>query len=282
MKKIAITLGSIILLAGCNGNPFTEKGDVKQDEQASTQNQKEIDGIENDAGENKQNNNDVSNPESTKEDLVLESVFFNEIADVNGKKVIQNPTNRMVLVNKEYALPDGYEPEDLVRPNVAFSFGDQDIEKSYLRKEAAEALEKMFTEGTSNGVHLFAVSGYRSYDRQQQVFTAEVGRVGEELAVQAVAVPGYSEHQTGLSMDISSESASFGLTEQFGETTEGRWLQENAHRFGFILRYPSGKESITGYQYESWHYRYVGVEAATEIFENNLTLEEYFNIVKKI
>ena len=117
---------------------------------------------------------------------------------------------------------------------------------------------------------------------QKSVFDAEVNKVGYEKAVQAVAVPGNSEHQTGLSMDISSESAQFALTEQFGETAEGKWLANNAHRFGFILRYPKGKEGITGYQYESWHYRYVGVKAATEIYENQLTLEEYFKVVEKI
>lgn len=280
MKKLAVAIGSLVLLTGCNGIPFLEKETVKQEAHAPIEEQEVT---ENDSSKG-EHDNDSLNTETDRSEgsFVLESVFFNDISVVNGKNVIQNPTNTMVLVNKEFALPDGYVPEDLVRPNVAFSFGDQDIEKSYLRKEASDALEKMFGDAANNGFHLFAVSGYRSYDRQQQVFNAEVSRVGEELAVQAVAVPGFSEHQTGLSMDISSESAGFALSEQFGETAEGKWLHENAHRFGFILRYPSGKEGITGYQYESWHFRYVGVKAAAEIYENDLTLEEYFNKVKKI
>jgi zinc D-Ala-D-Ala carboxypeptidase len=234
-------------------------------------------------GKGKENGQE-NKPEKESEDpkLTLEAALFNEVVQVNGKKVIQNATNTMALVNKEFALPDGYTPSDLVRPKVAFSFGDQDIEKSYLRKEAAAAIELMFSDAVKNGIHLFAVSGYRSFDRQKVVFDAEVNKVGYEKAVQAVAVPGNSEHQSGLSMDISSESAHFGLTEQFGETEEGKWLANNAHRFGFIQRYPKGKEGITGYQYESWHYRFVGVKAATEIFENQLTLEEYFNIVEKL
>ncbi len=267
MRKLAVTIGSLVLLSGCNGVPFFEKEAVQQEEYDLSKGEKDIAQTESDASE---------------KDFVLESVYFNDLAVVNGKNMIQNPTNIMVLVNKEFALPDFYAPDDLVRPNVAFSFGDQDIEKSYMRKEAADALEKMFSDAMNNGIQLFAVSGYRSYDRQQQVYNAEVSRVGEELAVQAVAVPGFSEHQTGLSMDISSESAQFALSEQFGRTLEGKWLQNNAHRFGFILRYPKGKENITGYKYESWHYRYVGVKAATEIYENDLTLEEYFNKVKKI
>ncbi len=232
--------------------------------------------------EEKEQHPNVEGKEPAHSKLTLEAALFNEVVQVNGKKVIQNAANTMALVNKEFALPDGYAPVDLVRPKVAFSFGDQDIEKSYLRKEAASALELMFADAAKNGMQLFAVSGYRSYDRQKEVFEAEVNKVGYEKAVQAVAVPGNSEHQSGLSMDISSESARFGLTEQFGETAEGKWLANNAHRFGFIQRYPKGKEGITGYQYESWHYRYVGMKAATEIFENGLTLEEYFKIVEKI
>lgn len=283
MKKLAATIGSLVLLTGCNGIPFLEKENVKHEEQAAIQEQDQSELAEDDAitsvndkGSNK------TDTDGAKGELVLESVYFNDISVVNGKNVIQNPTNMMVLVNKEFSLPDGYEPDDLVRPNVAFSFGDQDIEKSYLRKEAADALEKMFADAASNGIQLFAISGYRSYDRQQEVFNAEVSRVGEEQAIQAVAVPGFSEHQTGLSMDISSKSAGFALSEQFGKTAEGKWLKENAHRFGFILRYPKGKENITDYQYESWHYRYVGKKAASDIFKNDLTLEEYFNKVKKV
>lgn len=212
----------------------------------------------------------------------LKSEYFNEIISVNGNKIIQNPMNQLVLVNKQFSLPNTYAPQDLTKPNVLFSFGDQDIEKAYLREEAARALEAMFLEAQKADIHLFAVSGYRSYERQKAVFNAEVNKFGEEQAIQAVAIPGSSEHQTGLAMDISSQSAKFQLTEEFGETVEGKWAAENAHRFGFILRYPKGKEGITGYQFEPWHFRYVGKEAAAVIFEQQLTLEEYFEIVKKI
>ena len=103
----------------------------------------------------------------------LETSYFNEIKIVDGKAVIQNPDNTMALVNKLFSLPSDYIPEDLVRPNVSFSFGEQELEKSKLRKEAAIALEVVFSEAKKNGLELFAVSGYRSYDRQNQVFTAE-------------------------------------------------------------------------------------------------------------
>lgn len=272
MKKIIVTMGSILLLAGCSdGEEHSQPHDVVEQVQEENEIMDEQNKSEN---EPSQNENDRK--------LKLEAQYFNDVLEVDGRKVIQNTENILILVNKEYALPDGYAPADLVRPNVAFSFGDQDIEKSYMRKEAAEALEKMFTEAAKQNIHLFAVSGYRSYERQVQIFNHEVQKVGEEQAVQVVAVPGNSEHQTGLAMDISSQSANFALSEQFGETPEGKWLVDNAHTFGFILRYPKGKEGITGYSYEPWHFRYVGKKAATEIYKNGLTLEEYFHVVEKI
>ncbi|MBN8200119.1 M15 family metallopeptidase [Bacillus sp. NTK034] len=221
--------------------------------------------------------------EEIKDDpLSLEATYFNDVKVVNGRNIIQNPENVMALVNKQFSLPDGYEPSKLIIPEVAFSYGKLDLEKSYMRQDAALALEKLFTGALNEGVELFAVSGYRSFTRQSQVFDAEVNRVGKEKAVLAVAIPGSSEHQTGLSMDISSRSANLELSEEFGETKEGKWLAENAHRYGFILRYPKGKEAITGYKFEPWHFRYVGTEAAKVIYEKKWTLEEYFDIVKKI
>jgi zinc D-Ala-D-Ala carboxypeptidase len=236
-------------------------------------------------------NNEKSNSSSTStsdknedqnDELILEEVFFNEIKEMNGKSIIQNPTNTMALVNKQFELPASFLPEDLTRPKVNFSFGNLKIEKSLLRIEAALALEKMFTQAEQSGIELFAVSGYRSYEYQATLFEAEVNRIGREKAVEAVAYPGKSEHQTGLAIDISSRGEGMMLTESFGSSKEGEWLTDNAHRYGFILRYPRGKELITGYQYEAWHFRYIGVEAATIIYKNNWTLEEYFNIVKKI
>ena len=284
MKKvIVLSVVSSLLLTGCNQLesllekiPFSQKEDKPQDEQESIEVNSENHPQEDEQAEQIEEN------QTKQDEFTLQADFFNEIKVVDGKNIIQNPTNMMVLVNKGLSLPDGYAPEDLVRPNVLFSFGEQDIEKSYLRQEAADALELMFAEGEKVGIELFAVSGYRSYERQVAVYNAEVAKYGEEKAVQAVAFPGSSEHQTGLAMDLSSQSASFELSEQFGETAEGKWIAENAHHFGFILRYPRGKEDITGYKYEPWHFRYVGKGAAKIIFEQQMTLEEYFKVVRKI
>ncbi|WP_243290762.1 M15 family metallopeptidase [Bacillus sp. FJAT-47783] len=241
---------------------------------------------ENDPGESIENkgNDSVVKEEEKKADpdFVLESHFFNEVELVDGKAVIQNPDNILVLVNKEYSLPSNYTPEDLTMPNVPFSFGDLDIPKRYMRKEAAEALEGMFETAKEEGIILYGVSAFRPYEYQVSLFNNEVEQKGEEHAIQAVAQPGQSEHQTGLTIDVSSESVGYQITEQFGETKEGIWLKEHAHEFGFIIRYPKGKEDITLYQYEPWHIRYVGEKVAKVLFENDLTLEEYFGKVKKI
>ncbi|OLN23169.1 peptidase M15 [Domibacillus antri] len=211
---------------------------------------------------------------------VLEASYFNEVKEIEGIQVIQNPENPMVLVNKAFALPSDYIPPDLVRPNVAYSFGDQDIEKSYMRKEAAAALEQLFAGAKEDGLFLFAVSGYRSYERQEEILAAGAAADGEAKALGSIAPPGMSEHQSGLAMDISSESNGFELNQEFEATAEGKWLKEHAHEYGFILRYPKGKEEITRYIYEPWHFRYVGKEAAAIIAENDWTLEEYFDNVK--
>lgn len=263
MKRLISVTAALCFLCACSLNEAQgEKNPAKKESQP------------NEVKEEKE--------DAAQDDLVLEAAYFNEINEVDGKKVILNPANILSLTNKEFYLPADYAPNDLVRPNVAFSFGDEDVEKSYLRSEAAAALEKMFAAAKEEGVILYAVSGYRSYDRQKAVLAAEINRVGKEKAEQAVAIPGTSEHQSGLAMDISSESEGYLLTENFELQAEGIWLRENAHRFGFILRYPKEKEDITEYQYEPWHFRYVGEDAAKIMYENDWTLEEFFSHVKKI
>lgn len=219
-----------------------------------------------DVMEPKENNSDGHNDYS-----LLDTVYTDE----NGNNIIKNPDDILVLVNKERNLPSDYKPQDLVIPNVRFSFSGES-EKKYMREEAAEALEQLFSEAEKQGIVLYAVSGYRSYERQKALFNNKVNKVGAEEANKLVAKPGQSEHQTGLAMDVSSKSANFLLEVNFGQTVEGRWLKENAHKFGFIIRYPKEKTDVTGYSYEPWHIRYVGKEAASEIYEKLITLEEYF------
>ena len=135
--------------------------------------------------------------------------------------------------------------------------------------------ETMFAAAKEDGIELAGVSGYRSYARQKAIFEANVQKKGEQEANRVSAYPGQSEHQTGLTMDVSSKSVNYALEEEFGESKEGKWLAEHAHEYGFIIRYPKDKEDVTGYVYEPWHIRYVGKELAAAVYESGLTLEEF-------
>ncbi|WP_405099071.1 D-alanyl-D-alanine carboxypeptidase family protein [Oceanobacillus sp. FSL H7-0719] len=192
-----------------------------------------------------------------------------------GTQVLGNPYDQLAIVNKANALPEDYIPHDLVVPDVRFPF-TEDLPKKQLREPAALALEDLFAAADTAGFELYAQSGYRSYERQVSLFNAYTEKHGEEAANAFSARPGESEHQTGLSMDISSASVNYQLVTDFGETPEGQWVEQHAADYGFIIRYPEGKEDITEYQFEPWHLRYVGKKAAQEINKAGVTLEEYF------
>jgi len=183
----------------------------------------------------------------------------------------------LVVVNKKYSLPIDYKPSDLVVPNVSFSYSGV-LEQSYMRAPAAKQMEKMFAAAKKEGVTLNAVSGFRSGARQKVLYNNYVARDGKAAADQYSARPGHSEHQTGLTFDISAPSVGNGLTAALGDTKEGKWIANNAAKFGFIVRYDRGFQSRTGYTYEPWHIRYVGVDVATQIKNNGQTLEEYMKV----
>ncbi|GGA42582.1 M15 family metallopeptidase [Paenibacillus physcomitrellae] len=194
------------------------------------------------------------------------------------QSVVANPDSIAVLVNKQFGLPDNFEPKDLVYPDVPFTFKEK-IEKRKMRKVAADALEEMFAGAKKDGIYLAGVSAYRSYERQKVVFENYVKRDGEEKARTYSAYPGYSEHETGLAIDVSGSDGKCAAEDCFGGTPEAEWIAKHAAEYGFILRYPEGKEDITGYKYEPWHIRYVGKDIAQEVTERGITLEEYYNAI---
>ncbi len=200
----------------------------------------------------------------------LEAYTYNMTPGEIG--IISDPESPFVLCNKLNKLPDGYVPSNLVEPQVPFSFAGDDM-KRYMRKDAAEALEILFEDAKESGVDMVAVSGYRSYDRQDAIYTYNVETRGVEETDKVSSRPGHSEHQTGLAMDVSSESIGYALEPEFDETDEGKWLVEHAHEYGFIIRYEKNRENITGYTYEPWHIRYIGIEIASFLYEHDLTLE---------
>lgn len=177
-----------------------------------------------------------------------------------------------ILVNKNHHLPEDYEPEDLIEPNVSTT------KKLYVREVIHDDLMDMFKEAENQGIDLSISSGYRSYQYQNTLFNNYAARDGIDAASRYSARPGQSEHQTGLALDIAAKSGVCTLSTCFKDTDEGKWLSENAWKFGFILRYPEGKEEITGYMFEPWHFRYVGKKQAKKIVESGLTIEEYYGI----
>lgn len=219
--------------------------------------------------------NTNANTNNTGTTVPVDTFLLKVGAATQGTIDYQNTDSITVLVNKENDLPADYIPPDLVDVNIPFTFKEQ-AEKRMMRQEAASKLEELFAAGKEQNIILYGVSGYRSYQTQKGLFASFVRRYGsEDKANQISARPGQSEHQTGLAMDVTSQSVNFGLEETFGDTSEYSWLMDNAHRFGFIIRYPKGKEYLTEYTYEPWHLRYVGQELATMLYEKNITYEEY-------
>ena len=187
--------------------------------------------------------------------------------------VAADPLSPIVVVNKHWRLPPGWEPPDLIEPNVPFTFSGDDP-KRYLREPAAIALASLFAAATQAGTPLAAVSGYRSEQTQADLYGLAVTEQGALQADLHSARPGHSEHQTGLAMDITSADGSCAVEVCFGSSPAGIWVAAHAHEHGFIVRYPAGKEAVTGYAHEPWHLRFVGVEVATRLTEGGLALEE--------
>ncbi len=197
-------------------------------------------------------------------------------ARIGPDGVVTDPAAYDAFVNKQRRLPAGYIPPDLVRVDVPTILKAEEV--NHLRRAASEALSAMFAAAEAEeGFELLARSGYRSYRTQVMLYDANVRVYGEKEASRISARPGTSEHQSGLAMDISSPVVNYQLVQEFGETAEGIWVEKNAHRFGFIIRYPRDKEHITGYSYEPWHLRWVGPELAAEIYSKDFCLEEYFS-----
>lgn len=175
----------------------------------------------------------------------------------------------LFLVNRSQLISDSYVPE-IRKTNLT------GLSQS-MRLDAADALERLFDAAKVDGIRLSTVSGYRSYSKQNTIYNRKVASAGVEVADSYVALPGSSEHQLGLAMDVS-KSTSSSLSSKFGTTAEGKWIAENAHLYGFIVRYQEGMEDITGYAYEPWHIRYVGKEYAQAVYESGLPFELYVSL----
>lgn len=180
----------------------------------------------------------------------------------------KNMDGTAFLVNRQHAISQFYVPETrkVIGPGMSQT----------MRDDAAAALEDMFAGAKEEGIQLAIVSGYRSYSKQASIYSRKKASQGQEAADRVSARPGTSEHQLGLAMDLAKKGSSQ-LNTGFGKTKEGQWVSANAHKYGFIVRYPQEYEDVTGYMYEPWHVRYVGKELAQEIYESGLPMEIYMS-----
>ena len=188
---------------------------------------------------------------------------------------LTDPTSIWVVVNKQRPLsPKEYIPADLGGTGVAMRNGTIQV-----RAEVAAALQAMFAAAEKNKTALRVSSGYRSYNYQVGLYNGYVNKEGQVAADAESARPGYSEHQTGLAADIGPFYEHCNVEACFADTPEGKWLAAESYKYGFIIRYPDGKQAITGYNYEPWHVRYVGATLATEMHNRGIqTIEEFFTL----
>ncbi len=194
-----------------------------------------------------------------------------------AQKIILDVAGDMVLahVNKFFSLPSWYVPPDLISLNGPI----KTIGTERIRSIIFDDLKSLFAKAERVCQCKMAVlSAYRSYQTQKKVYNFWVSQAGQAYADLIAARPGHSEHQLGTTVDLTSSKVDYQLTHDFGYTCEGIWLEKNAYRYGFILSYPKGKDAITGYIWEPWHFRYVGREAAQEVNRLGITLEEYLSV----
>lgn len=222
--------------------------------------------------ESQHNNQPVNDPTQHHEEGIVPGTTTQSAIDSSS---LSNDMKNglLILVNKQHAVDKEYKPSDLTA--IKYYAQDRSPNSRFMRAEAAEAFNQMSEAAAKEGYTIVVTTAYRSYDFQKSLYDSYVKNSGQAAADRFSAQPGKSEHQTGLSADVSSPSVNYQLTKDYINTPEGKWLNDNAHKFGFIIRFPQGKEAITGYMYEPWHVRYVGHTAAAEIYNKGITLEEY-------
>jgi len=198
-----------------------------------------------------------------------ENIFNLKGTEMKAQGNSPNIGTELILVNRKYGLSKYYEPENSTIPNIEFTDEATDEEK-HVAGIVVKPLEDMVNKAKEEGVILLGNSAYRSYRSQTKTYNNRVEAEGQERADAYVARPGFSEHQTGLCIDITNRDKYF-----VKGTKEADWLAKNCYKFGFIIRYPYGKKNVTGIEYEPWHVRYVGKKAAKDIYDKKITLEEY-------
>lgn len=179
--------------------------------------------------------------------------YFEDLNDENIFKIVDG----IIIANKKFSVPEDYEPG--------------------LSPEALQSFSIMKADMERDNMNLDIVSDYRSFEEQRAIYENDLAQNGKEYVDNYSAVPGHSEHQLGLAIDVTNDGSA-SVNNDFADTKEAEWISKNAHKYGFILRYPRGKKQVTGYEYEPWHLRYLGPDLAKKIYDSGLTLEEYYDL----
>ncbi|MDD3238834.1 MAG: M15 family metallopeptidase [Lachnospira sp.] len=256
-RRIHCKMLAAVLLAALTLSSLTACG---KGDDSSTQNATAV--IENNQSEeNSGNTTAASSTESQEMENVVAANAPGVVGTSSKGYAIQNINgatyvNGILIVNKSYSLPASFAPGGITQ-------------------EVQNAFNQMEADARAQGLNIWIQSSYRSYDYQVSIYNSYVAQDGKALADTYSARPGYSEHQSGLCFDLNS------IDDSFTDTPEGKWVDAHAHEYGFVIRFPKGKEAVTGYQYESWHLRYVGLEYAKIMHDNNLCLEEFLGVTSE-
>ena len=281
MKKYILIVLSILVLVGCTDNKKKEKANDTSNDNSNVESNSnsnvESNSSSNIESNSNSNSNIESNSNSNSSSNIKSNTSSNKTSNSNSNKTTSGNVGKtskgyeitkkngiyyikeILIANKTYDLPSTYNPGGLL-------------------SEFNSAFSKMKSAASNDGISLWIKSGFRSYATQKNLYNNYVARDGKAAADRYSARPGYSEHQTGLAADLNE------ISDTFGDTKAGKWLSDNCWKYGFILRYPKGKESQTGYMYESWHFRYIGdTDIAKQLYNNGnwLSLEEYLGIDSK-
>ena len=272
---IIIIIAVILSVKGCSSRNKNSNNDaINSNDTASSDmnnansvNEADSSGSSQDASKSGQTGTSSDNSDSSSGKTIGVSSNGYSIIEKDGVTYVGG----VLIANKSYSLPKTFIPQDPDQPVNA------DRSSTCLDKTLMSAWRTMQKDATAQGLNIYIASGYRSYNYQVNVYNRYVASDGKAAADTYSSRPGYSEHQTGLCFDLNS------IEDSFQYTNEGKWVNDNCYKYGFCIRFPKGKDKFTGYKYESWHLRYVGVDLATKLYNNGdwLSLEEYFGITSE-
>lgn len=264
----------ILFLKGCSENTDKENEGKNPAQTSESMMQQTTDSNPEQSSTEQQTQTETTQPQTTQETTTQETTPAGNytskgflIEEIDGATYIDG----VLIANKTYALPSTFVPTNPENPVT------EERSIQCLDKDLMTAWNTMLKDATAKGLNLYISSGYRSYNYQNRIYNNYVKADGVAKADTYSSRPGHSEHQTGLCFDLNTIEDSFQFTE------EGKWVHDNCYKYGFCIRFPKGKDAYTGYQYESWHLRYVGVELATKLYNNGewISLEEYFGITSE-